>query len=41
MHPWGAEILAEGLMHALHAQGHEAEIAAIPFKWYPQYGTQG
>ena len=31
----GAEILAEGLMHALRAQGHEAEIVAIPFKWYP------
>jgi hypothetical protein len=35
MHPWGAEILAEELMQALHAQGHEAEIVAIPFKWYP------
>jgi glycosyltransferase involved in cell wall biosynthesis len=31
----GAEILAEGLMHALRAQGHAAEIVAIPFKWYP------
>ncbi len=31
----GAEILAEGLRDALHAQGHEAEIVAIPFKWYP------
>jgi glycosyltransferase involved in cell wall biosynthesis len=31
----GAEILAEGLMHALRAQGHQAEIVAIPFKWYP------
>ena len=31
----GAEILAEGLMHALRSQGHEAEIVAIPFKWYP------
>jgi hypothetical protein len=31
----GAEILAEGLRHALRAQGHEAEIVAIPFKWYP------
>src|SRR5215475_2455643 len=31
----GAEILAEGLMHALHAQGHAAEIVAMPFKWYP------
>jgi glycosyltransferase involved in cell wall biosynthesis len=31
----GAEMLAEGLMHALRAQGHAAEIVAIPFKWYP------
>src|SRR5262245_49769078 len=31
----GAEILAEGLMHALRAQGHATEIVAIPFKWYP------
>src|SRR5919108_2855921 len=31
----GAEILAEGLRDALQAEGHEAEIAAIPFKWYP------
>jgi glycosyltransferase involved in cell wall biosynthesis len=31
----GAEILAEGLLNALHAQGHDAEIIAIPFKWYP------
>jgi glycosyltransferase involved in cell wall biosynthesis len=31
----GAEILAEGLMLALRAQGHEAEIVSIPFKWYP------
>jgi glycosyltransferase involved in cell wall biosynthesis len=31
----GAEILAEGLLHALRAQGHAAEIVAIPFKWYP------
>jgi glycosyltransferase involved in cell wall biosynthesis len=31
----GAEILAEGLMRALRAQGHAAEIVAIPFKWYP------
>jgi hypothetical protein len=22
-------------MHALRSQGHEAEIVAIPFKWYP------
>lgn len=31
----GAEILAEGLLHALRSQRHAAEIVAIPFKWYP------
>jgi glycosyltransferase involved in cell wall biosynthesis len=31
----GAEIHAEGLRDALQAAGHEAEIVAIPFKWYP------
>ena len=31
----GAEILAEGLRDALRSAGHEAEIVAIPFKWYP------
>lgn len=31
----GAEVLAEGLRDALLARGHQAEIAAIPFKWYP------
>lgn len=31
----GAEMLAEGLRDALRAAGHEAEIVAIPFKWYP------
>jgi glycosyltransferase involved in cell wall biosynthesis len=31
----GAEMLAEGLMYALRAHGHAAEIVAIPFKWYP------
>src|SRR5207237_7463337 len=31
----GAEILAEGLRGALRSEGHEAEIVAIPFKWYP------
>ena len=31
----GAELLAEGLKNAFQAAGHEAEIAAIPFKWYP------
>jgi glycosyltransferase involved in cell wall biosynthesis len=31
----GAELMAEGLVDALHARGHEAEIVSIPFKWYP------
>jgi glycosyltransferase involved in cell wall biosynthesis len=31
----GAELHAEGLREALLAAGHEAEIVAIPFKWYP------
>jgi glycosyltransferase involved in cell wall biosynthesis len=31
----GAEFLAEGLRDALRSEGHEAEIVAIPFKWYP------
>lgn len=31
----GAEAHAEGLRDALRAEGHEAEIVAIPFKWYP------
>jgi glycosyltransferase involved in cell wall biosynthesis len=31
----GAEVLAEGLRDALCRGGHEAEIVAIPFKWYP------
>jgi glycosyltransferase involved in cell wall biosynthesis len=31
----GAEILAEGLLRALREAGHQAEIVAIPFKWYP------
>jgi glycosyltransferase involved in cell wall biosynthesis len=31
----GAEIHAEGLLHALREAGHEAEIVAVPFKWYP------
>jgi glycosyltransferase involved in cell wall biosynthesis len=31
----GAEIHAEGLQSALCAAGHEAEIVALPFKWYP------
>jgi glycosyltransferase involved in cell wall biosynthesis len=31
----GAEILAEQLLHALQFEGHEAELVAIPFQWYP------
>src|SRR5438270_5136756 len=31
----GAELLAEGLRDALQRAGHQAEIASIPFKWYP------
>ncbi len=31
----GAEAHAEGLRDALIAAGHEAEIVAVPFKWYP------
>lgn len=31
----GAELHAEGLQHALTAAGHESEIIAVPFKWYP------
>src|SRR5262249_18713014 len=31
----GAEIHAEGLRTALQSAGHQAEIIAIPFKWYP------
>ncbi|HEX7998757.1 MAG TPA: glycosyltransferase family 4 protein [Pyrinomonadaceae bacterium] len=31
----GAEAHAEGLLEALRLEGHEAEIVAVPFKWYP------
>lgn len=31
----GAEIHAEGLRDALCRAGHQAEILAVPFKWYP------
>ncbi|MDP0500250.1 MAG: glycosyltransferase family 4 protein [Verrucomicrobiota bacterium JB022] len=31
----GAEIHAESLLQALREAGHQAEIVAIPFKWYP------
>ena len=31
----GAELHAESLVDALRREGHQAELAAIPFKWYP------
>jgi glycosyltransferase involved in cell wall biosynthesis len=31
----GAELMAEDLVVALRARGHEAELVTIPFKWYP------
>ena len=31
----GAELMADDLVEALRARGHEAEIVSIPFKWYP------
>jgi len=31
----GAELMAEDLVDALRARGHEAELVTIPFKWYP------
>lgn len=31
----GAELHAEGLRDALLTAGHEADIVAVPFKWYP------
>lgn len=31
----GAEYLARGLKEALERAGHEVELVAIPFKWYP------
>jgi glycosyltransferase involved in cell wall biosynthesis len=31
----GAELHAEGLRDALCRKGHDAEIVAVPFKWYP------
>ena len=31
----GAEMHAEGLQTALTAAGHQAELVALPFKWYP------
>src|SRR5689334_11583574 len=31
----GAEVMAEGLRRALLAEGHRADVVAVPFKWYP------
>ena len=31
----GAEALAEGLLAALAAAGHQADLVTVPFKWYP------
>jgi glycosyltransferase involved in cell wall biosynthesis len=31
----GAEVHAEQLCNVLRAAGHEVEVVAIPFKWYP------
>ena len=31
----GAELMAEDLVEALRARGHEAELVTVPFKWYP------
>ncbi|HEV8486365.1 MAG TPA: glycosyltransferase family 4 protein [Blastocatellia bacterium] len=31
----GAEVLAEGLRNALSVEGHETDVVAFPFKWYP------
>lgn len=31
----GAEVHARSLLNALRSVGHQAEIVAIPFKWYP------
>lgn len=31
----GAEIHADSLVTALRAEGHQAELVSIPFKWYP------
>jgi glycosyltransferase involved in cell wall biosynthesis len=31
----GAELLAENLLSALRAAGHEADILSVPFKWFP------
>ena len=32
----GAEVLAEDLIDALKARGHNPALVTVPFKWYPQ-----
>lgn len=32
----GAEVLADDLVEALNARGHNATNVTVPFKWYPQ-----
>jgi glycosyltransferase involved in cell wall biosynthesis len=31
----GAELMADDLVAALRARGHDADLVSIPFKWYP------
>jgi glycosyltransferase involved in cell wall biosynthesis len=31
----GAELMADDLVTALRARGHEADLVTMPFKWYP------
>ena len=31
----GAEVVADQLVDELRVRGHEAELVAVPFKWYP------
>jgi glycosyltransferase involved in cell wall biosynthesis len=31
----GAELMAEDLVAALRARGHDADLVTVPFKWYP------
>jgi glycosyltransferase involved in cell wall biosynthesis len=31
----GAEVMADDLVAALRARGHEADLVTVPFKWYP------
>ena len=31
----GAEVVADQLVDELRARGHEAELVAVPYKWYP------